>query len=98
MSPTRTWEPSSGCIPTSKTPLPTSASVRCLSKRSLVPIAVLSRALGGIFSILLGKDRRRLTVNHLYQHSAIVLFALCLALVSPLVVPILAAAEQLDTA
>jgi Tfp pilus assembly protein PilF len=43
------------------------------------------------------KDRRRVTVNRLLQHSAIVLFALCLAVVCPLV-PVPAAAEQPDAA
>ena len=40
-------------------------------------------------------DRRRLTMTRLFQHSAIVLLALCPAMVSPLV---LAAAEQPDAA
>ncbi|HYR60100.1 MAG TPA: tetratricopeptide repeat protein, partial [Nitrospiraceae bacterium] len=38
-----------------------------------------------------------LTVNRLYQHSVIVLFVLCLAVVSPLV-PVPAAAEQPEAA
>ena len=37
-----------------------------------------------------------LTMNRLFQHSAIVLFVLCLAVVSPLVGP--ASAEQSDVA
>ena len=42
-------------------------------------------------------ERRRLTVNRLLLYYAIVLFALCPAVISPLV-PVLAAAEQPDAA